>query len=823
MSSGGYAIGGVSGFGPSRMFDSLPWKGWRETATWLQEFVDACGLRFDNINARFISSAARSKLLDPTITPSDVPSQYLATSISSGTSAPSTDTMLDVLLFIALGLYPIDSNLTVAQRQALVQVGWSSLKRKGTRIQGLNIATKITDGVASSWSAALALGNYFSIIVPDGTPSPGQGVWSPPASTAATVRPWAFDAIRQCVIQPATVEYGVGYSQFRAGYSGAGEPVLPTGSRINILAGEHFDTWSAGVPVGWSKIGTSTLTQSASGSINYEFTTNSAVLDLTGAGLGAFVGLSQTAAAINNQLTHRLQLDYNYTNSQNVSVLVMQVIDANADGNTYYWNPTSRTWSTTSYSIPVPPSSSRGRFACDVVPQAQNGSLYGTQTVTVKVFATSDGTSTTKLQYTLYRVGLYESFSLAQETAAYGERVMWLPLKDAAGWATASRVSGATAVVPTNASRTQIKLVTGTAAEFPYHPALSACGYRAHTGWANLLKGSNTFTGADWTATNATTTANTQISPVAGEVSATAPTLSATSTGANLSQGTGLTPTNKVYAGGVWVKKLSTDGNFTDVTLSLVSTSTKSQAFTLTQAQGWQLLPFVFTFGGSDVAAMSMKLAWGAASSNGQISAYTAYLYDVTSNPKVLYPPVCVTPAGSTATLGATTCTPITQGANVLHPLTLRTMVSPTRDALTLTVVPTFDASSQPNGVIFDSAQGAAQNRVVLRVASGALELRRWDNGGNQWVATLTLTTKSAPPAGSMTWLRDTAIVMRATWDDVSTQLSAGASNAQGTKPGSWTPLDNNTAIGVGNDFAAANQFNGCVTLLEVDQSGSPS
>jgi hypothetical protein len=90
--------------------------------------------------------------------------------------------MLDVLLAIALGLYPADSNLSVAQKQSLVQVGWDALQRKGTRLRLLNLASKIADGVAVGWSVAP---NNFSIALPDGTPDPGYGNWVQSSSTPA--------------------------------------------------------------------------------------------------------------------------------------------------------------------------------------------------------------------------------------------------------------------------------------------------------------------------------------------------------------------------------------------------------------------------------------------------------------------------------------------------------------------------------------------------------------------------------------------------------------------------------------------------------------
>src|SRR6185369_3771022 len=163
------------------------------------------------------------------------------------------------------------------------------------------------------------------------------------------------------------------------------------------------------------------------------------------------------------------------------------------------------------------------------------------------------------------------------------ERTAWYPLIDAPGWTTVSRTAGGNTVVePANAQRTAYKLVSSTSGSFPYHAAISRRSFLATGTWTNVIKGSNDF-GADWTLTNATRTANAQISPIVGETSPSAVQLTATSTAAKVVQGSLGTPTSKSNVGGVWVKKLSTDGNFTDVTLSLISTSTKSTAYTLTQ------------------------------------------------------------------------------------------------------------------------------------------------------------------------------------------------------------------------------------------------
>ena len=831
----GWATGGASGFGPSTVNDSLPFKGWKEISTWLEEAVDAVGLELDWRNLKFFRAAARASLLDPTYTPGtlDPADVNIANATTAPSSAVSRDSMLDVLLYIALGYYPADTNLTVAQKQALAQVGWTALRRKGTRLQTLNLASKLTDGVAYGWTVPPF---NFSVVAPDGTPTPGAGVWVPPnATTPAVNRPWFMLAVRRLLsngMAPDWAALGVGYSQFRAGYSAAGETVFPASSRINLLAHEHIDAWSSGVPVGWTQVGAGTLTQSTSAAqINWEFTGSAAVLDLSSAGLGVVAGLQQQATYVNDQVVHRLQVDYAYVNAQGVSVLLAQITDTNRDGNTYYWNPTTATWSTTSYSITLPPSSTRARFACDVTMQASSATatVQGTTGVTLKLFATSDGTATTKTTYTLYRAGLYERFDVAIESAALGERTLWLPLGDSPGWSTAARGGGGGVLLePAAVDRSSYKLAnTVTAASFPYHPALNGRGFRSHRTWTNLVKDSNLFSGANWAPASCTTATNAQLSPLVGETSPTATQLTATSVAAQIGQqvsNVAINPASRTFVAGVWVKKISADAS--PIKVQLGSTTVYTTQYPLVQSQGWQLLTAIQTFAAGDTANLFFRLQWASGSATSSIALADAYVYEVTGTTGVLYPPVVRTVGSTPAVLNPTSCQALTasQGVNVLHPLTQRALASVVRGALGLMFVPTFNATSQPNGVIFDVGQSAAVNRVVLRVNTGALELKRWDASGNTWTASLTLTSAPTPAAGSMTWARDTAVVVRCLWDANSSTLSAGNGSAAGVKPGSWAPSDASVAvIAVGCDITSANQIDAHIMGIEVVQLGAPT
>lgn len=815
MSTFGYFSGGQGSFGPSTAFKILPYQNYRSLGTWFEEWIDALANELDVLSSTFISESARANLLDPTAAIVSAPAPYFASQTAAPTTAAAgAPTLLDLLCVIAGVPFPIDTNLTVAQKQAIVVAAQEAFKRKTVRPYLQSLATKITDGVGISWGVPP---NCSSIIIGDGEPSPGYGSWVQANSALAEVtRPWTLGAARSVGgrIFPAWGELGIGVSQFRAGYSSAGEMVMPVGARINNLANEHYSSWTLGVADSWTAVGTVAPTQdSAASSLNWEFTTSCAKLDMSAATIGQIGGYSQTSL-VNNRATHRLQIDYAYTNAQNVGTMRLRITDVT---NTQYYNPDTSTWGTAVYDVVVPPSSTRGRYVCDVVMQraSSTASTLGTASVNVQWAVTCDGTATTQVVYRVYRVGLYEKYDLDTELG-FGERTLWLPLIDAPGWSTTSRAAGGNVVLePANAARTAYKSIAATSVTFPYRAALSRRGFLATSTWTNLIKGSNSFGGGDWTSSNSTNS-GTVISPLVGETVASAPQLNATGIGAYWSQGSLGVPTNKSYVAGVWVKKVSTDGNFTDVTLSLISNSTKATTHTLTQAQGWQLLPIVGTFGGGDVNQLEFRIAWGAASSNGQISVASAYCYDVTGKTGVLYPPVCQSAIGATGIVKPTSCSVVTDtpGLNVLHPLTKRPLGSVTLGSFGGVLVPTFDATSQPDGVIFDVAQGAAaQNRIVLRVASGALEIRRWDATGNQWVASLTLTSSATPTAGQSTWLRDQALTVRATWDSNATQISAGNGNALGTKPGSWAPSDNSlSSMTIGNDYAGISQFDGIIT-----------
>ena len=836
------------------MYLSLPTQGYKSITGdpaldgWTMEFIDAIGIEIDKLWQVYCTSLARQHLLDPTYVSPLSADNFHATNTQAPAQAPRADSMLDLLAYACGYPFPLDSQLTTAQRRALVNVDSRIRDRKGTRILLLALASAMSDGVAYGWTTPPF---QFSVILPDGAPSPGWGSWAPPYGSTSLVRPWLFQAMRDVMARfvPAFTTLGIGYSQFRAGYSGAGEPVLPTGARLNLLANGNFSDWTTGVPNSWNKSGAGTLTQGDSNGtglgdilyrVNTEFTRYAPQFDLSAAAAAVSLSLDQTTQ-INNQIGHRVEIDYNYTNPQNANTLWIEIYDINDDGNTYYYDGTS--WKNSSgvsfVGIPLPVSvdaNTRTRFGLNLTPQSASNStaLRGQRQLKLVIKAKSDGTATTQTIYTIYRAGVYELFDVGVELAAAGERTAWLPLGDAQGWTNFTRTSsGVNMVEIANASRSAYKVqAVTTLPMFEYHPALTGRGFRSNIARTNLLKGSSLFD-TDWTRTNATITINAYQTPnLATDVSA--PLMTATNTGASVQQGSLGTPTSKDYIAGVWVKKISPDNNFTDVTLSLSSGATvKSYAFTATQAQGWVLLAMPRqSFGGGDVTALQFKIAWGAASSSGQIALASAYVIEVTgSSGDVLYLPITQSSAGSAPSLntGTLKVTTDTVDTNVLHPLIKRTMASVVRGELLMTIVPSFGtlagSINVPNAYLFDLAQDGTHNRISLRISSNFIKLEAFDNAGNTQSASIECDYVDNPGSGKCTYRRDTAISIIARWrSDGSLFLSAGnGSNSIGAF-GGWSASDTSVAtMRIGCDRAGANQFEGLISGVEVVQVGQPA
>lgn len=913
MSILAYAQGGASGVsGPSALTRNTPFANYRDvrpdfSRAWVEEFLDALGIEIDILDAQFVAAQARSNILDPTFTPSLLPTTYQATSIAAPTASALRDTMLDVLLYIAGTPYPAASNLTTAQKQALVIAGWDLLRYKGTRLRLNRLVALYGDGVVSGYTSSAF---NIACILTDGDPTPGWGDWVPSATGInELVRPWALTASRDHLVArlaPAWSEIGVGFSQFRAGYSAAGEPVLTASARLNLMLNEHFLDWTAGDPDSWDLAGTGTLTQNTvDPSINWEFSASCAKINLAAAAAGITRTLSQgstPALVINDQIAYRLQIDYSYRQAALpfLSVLTARVTDLT---NTLYWNPTSAAWQSTAYDIPLPPSSSAGartRYATTITPSVASASAVtrGQSTIRVGITATSDGTASTQIAFQVYRVGLYEAFDFDGEEEAGGDRTLWLPLEDAIGVSTYADAGGGAVVIENaNGVRSTYKSLATGIPVFPYHPAISTRGYQSRTRWTNLLKGSDSFTG-DWTATNVTVAAAAYAGPEIGTVALTQPSLTLTTAGGSYAQSNIVADaSSKDYIAGIWVKKVTADTttpaatltltagsvtadasaavfaaswvgltitvggrsyeiatfvgatqvtlataaavtvtaqaftiSTTDVTLNLQAVggvTSVSRTFRLKQSEGWRWIAMqAVSFGALDAFPLRLTLTWMQALANGVITVATGYCYAVTGKTGVTYPPVCKTAVAGTAYCAENVLTANVSGAGLFHPLTLRRLVSLKEGVLDLTVVPTFDASSQPAGTIFAFGPAVGNDsQLILDVSGGTLRARYGDIGGTLRNATLTLTASDSPTAAQCTWKRDTAIPIRLRWSALTgLDLSAGGGIATQVSAIPWGYTETvPTLIAIGSSLAGASQFDGTITDLEVLQVGFPT
>lgn len=646
-------------------------------------------------------------------------------------------------------------------------------------------------------------------------------------------RPWILQTMRDTLRRrfPGAFTLGIGYSQFRAGYSSAGEVVMPSGATLNQVTNEHFSAWTGSTPDGWTKAGTGTLAKKAElPEINYEFTDYAAQIDLTGELAGVYLQLSQTTALCNGKAPQRLEVDYAYSNTQDVATLKVWL--TTGASNEWYWDFDAEAWTTTASYAYLDPSASRTRFAADIEPlteetvtaylptESEPPALIGVDHIKVNLSVISDETATTQIPYTLYRVGLYERFDTALDEAAAGERVCWRPLESAALASSGEAQASGSGVVleAANAEESLLRAITS-AGTYPYHPALSGRAYRAMSSWTNLIQFSWALD-SSWSASSGT------LSSTVGVEYPTVPGNSVGQLAIFIPVGSGYiqqasivsNPSSKSYSAGVWLKGLSDlNPNGISVTISLLSGTTVvgSQTFDVSSSQ-WTRCPLkVVTFGGGHTSDLRMRIACSSV-----FVASNAYCFDVTSKgTSVLYPPPVVTiSASATASGHYYKVLSSTPGSDTLHPLYKRQQLPMARGALSLTVVPTFSAD-QPSGYILDVAAGATTNRLALRVSSGALLAQQWDSAGNTRSCSLTLT--NAVVSGQVRWLRDTAILIRLFWDSQRLALGAGDASTEALSPGSWVPTDTQTVFNLGADRTGANGFDGLLSNLEVFQIGA--
>lgn len=802
MSTFASGMAGSSVFGPTTLHRLLPYRGYRDpqdgVRAWIEEWIDTIGGEFDGLMARFGTAEARATLLDPSAIDPNTANDYVASQTEAPALARSRDTILDVLAFISLATYPLDTNLSTERKKALIAIGAELLQRKGVGLAMRRyLATLTTSGAAYAGSTVPF---QFAGALPDGEPTPGWGTWVQAAP--AVNRPWILAAAQQYlddILAPSWCLTGIGYSQFRLGYSALGEPIFPVGATMNLLAGEHFGSWALGVPVGWTQTGLGTLTQNSTDtSINVEFTDYCLDLDQSAAAAGVVAGVYQNSIAVDNQRTYRVEVDYAYRQgaAPYVSKLSLELFDVT--NSTYY---DGSAWTTTPSVIALAPtttSTTRTRYGFEVALSGASDTTAGTRFVKLTISTTSDGTASSQLVYRVWRVGLYQQFDYTDEVAAGGERTLSLPLIDAVGMSSFGRLAvGGTMLEPANGARTSYKEVdtsVGSIPTFPYAAALTGRGQLFSTEWVNVVKGSCDF-GADWTLSNYTRAANDATPPVIGAGTTCVTLLESGATPTASQAVVGATTAADRYVAGLLIEKVTADastGGSSVVELTLLEGAgvVMQRRFTLGSADGWQLLPLPACDALAGGAALTFRLRTITTSGAAKFAVFGSYCYKATTRSTVLYPPIVKTAVGATSSVGASYCEAIAS-SNILDPLMLQPMLTLARGGLNLTAVPTLGAGGVPDCYLFDVGESAVKNRLSLRIASGVLQARLVEDGGSAHVASLTLSALDTAPAGSVTWQRDRPIDIRLRWDtSAGLRLSAGSSYATTSSGVPWTTSD---------------------------------
>jgi len=835
---GGYGSNGSAG--PASAFLNLPAK-YKNLDGWFEDLMNAMSLDWDILNAEFISATARANLLDPTVTPSRDASAILATSTEAPTDAATAATVLDLMLSAVGAEYPVSSNLTVEEKQALVYAMAAALQRKGTRISTGDVVAQVAGEAVHAATSSLLHG---SVVIPDGYPSPGWGDWVPAGtSDPSQKRPWLFETVRALLkrIYPACSEFGVGYSQFRAGYSGAGEPVFTSGAQLSLTTNGNFATWTGGAgtnPDSWTPsaytAGTCDKLTAQTGT-NWEFTDYAAQLNLTGVAAGSGRELLQTITIRDANIEHSIEVDYEYSNAQDASVLQLSVLMPAENGSVRLRQDGE--WDANQINLPVvllPPGDGRQKFRITftiptvgtVVTSAEFPSSKvivspNSNKITLSLRVISDGTPTTQDTFQVYAFQVYELWSKTRQLAAQGERTLWAPFSGGTQGNVdyTFTLSNGALFLPINAERDRVLEMKVGSGLVAYHPALSGFGLLSVDpfGWTNRVD--DGYTLASWTLSSCTASTNAEVSPIYEEELAgttTATRFTASANGAYVQTTSSSAGGSAVrWMAGVWVKKLSPDTDFTDVTLSFFGVSKSSTTYTVRQADGWRLLS-IPTISDTN-ATQTFRISWGAAFASGHVAIWGPHVYELgVATLTAQYPPVVIrSGGGADGVISNTTYRMLTSttGTDVYDPQMKFRMVTVTRGALYMRIVPTFTPVAGLDGCIFVAGQSDTVNKIQVDIAGTTLYLRHYDGSANY--------SASVSIAG---WQRDTAYEIRATWN-ASTGLSLTAGGVSGTAspPGGFAPSEASVSrIRLGCNWAGTAQYNCLIADLEVTQIGEP-
>lgn len=261
-----------------------------------------------------------------------------------------------------------------------------------------------------------------------------------------------------------------------------------------------------------------------------------------------------------------------------------------------------------------------------------------------------------------------------------------------------------------------------------------------------------------------------------------------------------------------------------DVVIDMRSTNTHSQGYSLSQAEGWKLLPFRFTFtSGSELAQPTFEITAGIKVLNSMSFAYP-YVYDATANPSVLYPPVAVTSVGHSGSVPQANCQVVTWDtvrgtgvSTVAHPTLRRSMISLKQGALDLTVVPTFDATDQPQAELFFAGgiTSGANIQLLVEISGGQrrLSLYQFDDATHVRRCHIPLSNSSVDLPSAASWQRDQDRLISLSWSPTVLSLSIGGRTAIDTSlPFVSSDVPTGVGISIGNFVDGTFPFDGHIS-----------